>query len=93
MMFFEQGLYLRVEAMQDGPKPLPLDSGFSTGNAYRAMGMYNPSETSDAYSVLSNDHNEIWFIGNRHLRTHVLKPEEKSFRLSIKERVMKGVSK
>tara|TARA_R110000868_G_scaffold135857_1_gene348513 strand:- start:5213 stop:5488 length:276 start_codon:yes stop_codon:yes gene_type:complete len=38
-MFFEQGLYLRVEELPDGPKPLPLDSGFSTDNAYRAMGL------------------------------------------------------
>jgi hypothetical protein len=33
MMFFEQALYLRVEELPDGPKPLPLDSGFSTDNA------------------------------------------------------------
>ncbi|ERH48237.1 hypothetical protein O203_19180 [Ectopseudomonas chengduensis] len=92
MMFFEQGLYLRVEELPDGPKPLPLESGFSTGNAYRAMGLYNPSETSDAYFVLSNDRDEVWFICNRHLRTHVLQPQETSFRLSIKERVVKGVS-
>lgn len=92
MMFFEQGLYLRVEELPDGPKPLPLDSGFSTGNAYRALGLYNPSETSDAYFVLSNDRDEIWFICNRHLRTHVLKAEDKSFHLRIKERVIKGVS-
>jgi hypothetical protein len=87
MMSFEPGLYLRVEEMPGGPQPLPLDSGFSTTNAYRAMGLYNPSETSDAYFVLANDRDEIWFICNRHLRTHVLKPEETSFRLSIKERV------
>lgn len=87
MMSFEPGLYLRVEEMPGGPQPLPLDSRFSKANAYRAMGLYTPSETSDAYFVLANDRDEIWFICNRHLRTHVLKPEETSFRLSIKERV------
>lgn len=87
MMSFEPGLYLRVEEMPGGPQPLPLDSGFSKANAYRAMGLYTPSETSDAYFVLANDRDEIWFICNRHLRTHVLKPEETSFRLRIKERV------
>lgn len=92
MMFFEQGLYLRVEELPNGPRPLPLDSGFSTGNAYRALGLYNPSETSDAYFVLSNDRDEIWFICNRHLRTHVLKAEDQSLRVRIKERVIKGVS-
>ena len=92
MMFFEQGLYLRIEELPNGPQPLPLDSGFSKANAYRALGLYNPSETSDAYFVLSNDRNEVWFICNRHLRTHGLMPEEESFRLPIKERVIKGVS-
>lgn len=92
MMFFEQGFYLRVEELPEGPKSLPLDSIFSTDNAYRAMGLYHPSEINDAYFVLSNDRDEIWFICNRHLRAHVLQPQETSFCLSIKERVVKGVS-
>ena len=55
----------------DGPRaphPLPLDSGFSTGRTYRVLGIYNPSETSEAYFMLANDRDEIWFISNRHLR-------------------------
>lgn len=90
MTFLEPGLYLRVEEMDNGPKPLPLKSGFSVGRAYRALGLYNPSETSDAYFVLSNDRSEVWFICNRHLRTYALMPEEKHFRLTIKELVMEG---
>lgn len=31
--------------------------------------MFEPSETSDAYFILSNDRDEVWFICNRHLRT------------------------
>jgi hypothetical protein len=68
MLTLENGIYLRVEQLSDGPKPLPLQSGFNTHTAYRALGMFNPSETSDAYFILSNDRDEIWFICNRHLR-------------------------
>lgn len=85
MMFLENGLYLRVEELDNGPRPLPLKSGFSTGRAYRALGLYNPSETSDAYFVLCNDRNEMWFICNRHLRAYALMPEERHFRIAIKE--------
>ena len=92
MTLLEPGLYLRVEEMLNGPKPLPLQSGFSKGRAYRALGLYNPSETSDAYFVLSNDRNEVWFICNRHLRTYALMPEQKHFRLTIKELVLEAVS-
>ena len=62
------------------------------GRADRALGLYNPSETSDAYFVLSNDRNEVWFICNRHLRTYALLPEEKHFRFTIKEFVKEGFS-
>ena len=81
MLFFEPGLYLRVEELDNGPKPFPLQSGFSTDVAYRALGLYNPSETSDAYFVLSNDRDEIWFICNRHLRTVGLIPHETRLRV------------
>ena len=81
MIFFEPGLYLRVEELDSGPKPFPLQSGFSMGVAYRALGLYNPSETSDAYFVLSNDRDEIWFICNRHLRTVGLSPQEHRLRV------------
>ena len=81
MIFFEPGLYLRVEELDNGPKPFPLQSGFSMGVAYRGLGLYNPSETSDAYFVLSNDRDEIWFICNRHLRTVGLIPQEHRLRV------------
>lgn len=68
MLTLDTKLYLRVEELRDGPLPRPLSSGFSTATAYRALGMFNPSETSDAYFIFSNDRNEVWFICNRHLR-------------------------
>ena len=81
MIFFEPGLYLRVQELENGPKPFPLQNGFSLSRAYRALGLYNPSETSDAYFVLSNDRDEIWFICNRHLRTIGLLPQEQRLRI------------
>lgn len=30
--------------------------------------MFNPSESSDAYLILANDRDEMWFICNRHVR-------------------------
>ncbi len=82
MIFLEPGLFLQVEELENGPKPYPLESGFSKNRAYRALGLYNPAETSDAYFVLSNDREEIWFICNRHLRTVGLRPQETSFRIN-----------
>lgn len=85
MIALETGLYLRVEEMENGPRPLPLQSGFSLRRAYRALGIYSPSETSEAYFVLSNDRDEVWFICNRHLRTHALMPAEASTSFTIRE--------
>lgn len=83
MNLLEPGLYLRVQEVTNGPRPLPLSSGFSADRAYRALGIYNPSETSDAYFVLSNDRDEVWWICNRHLRTHALLPTALEFHLPI----------
>jgi S-adenosylmethionine decarboxylase proenzyme len=81
MICLEPALYLQVEELEGGPKPFPLQSGFSKGRSYRALGLYNPAETSDAYFILSNDRNEIWFICNRHLRTTAIAPQETSLRV------------
>lgn len=81
MIWCEPGLYLRVVELEDGPKPLPLKSGFSEGTRYRALGLFNPSETSDAYFVLANDRDEIWFICNRHLRATGILRDETAMRL------------
>ncbi|ADV68200.1 hypothetical protein [Deinococcus maricopensis] len=70
MLAFHPHLFVRVEQL-DGPRapvPKPLDSGFSTDRLYRVVAVYNPSETSDAYFVLANDRDELWFICQRHLR-------------------------
>jgi len=81
----EQGLYLRVLELENGPKPFPLQSGFTADCAYRAMGLFNPSETSDAYFILSNDRDEVWFICNRHLRTVAIAPGSLELRKPLKD--------
>ncbi|WP_426816855.1 hypothetical protein ACP3TC_16595 [Winslowiella sp. 2C04] len=83
MLWLEQGLYLRVQQLENGPRPLPLLSGFSSDFAYRAIGCFNPSESSDAYYILSNDRDEIWFICNRHLRTVCLAAQLTEFRTPL----------
>lgn len=83
MLSLEPGIYLRVEQLPNGPHPLPLESGFSLQTAYRALGMFNPSETSDAYFIFSNDRDEIWFICNRHLRCLGLIRNSQAVRLEL----------
>ncbi|WP_245557617.1 hypothetical protein [Deinococcus peraridilitoris] len=36
-----------------------LDSGFSKDVAYRVLGLFNPSETSQACLILANDRDEL----------------------------------
>jgi hypothetical protein len=84
-MMLESGLYIRIKELEGGPTPLPLKSGFNTSTAYRAVGMYNPSETADAYYILCNDRDETWFICSRHVRIVGVFPECRDLRFSIKE--------
>lgn len=84
MICYETGIYVRIEEMagERAPMPKPLASGFLMSQAYRVLGIFNPSETSDAYLVLSNERDELWFICNRHLRTVAI-IEKGPFRLSL----------
>ena len=83
LIALENGLYLRVQELPNGPKPFPLQSGFNPDTAYRALGLFNPSETSDAYFILSNDRDEVWFICNRHLRTVALVASSSALRVPL----------
>jgi hypothetical protein len=83
LTFLEPSLYVVIKELENGPKPFPLSNGFSPSTAYRALGLFNPSETSDAYLILSNDHDEIWFICNRHLRTYGIFTEATVLRLNL----------
>lgn len=83
MIDFERALYVRIVQRQAGPPPLPLDQGFSDANAYRVLGVYNPSETGECWLILSNDRDEMWYISQRHVRTWRLQPELIQFRVPL----------
>ena len=83
MLWIEQGLYIRIQELDNGPTPLPLKSGFNMETAYRVLGCFNPSETSDAYYILANDRDETWFICNRHVRVVCVDHARKEFRYPI----------
>ncbi len=85
MLTIHPDLFVVVQ-QADGPRaprPLPLESGFSVGCAYRVLGVHAPSETGEAYFILSNDRDEVWFVSNRHFRTHALVPGSPALRLPM----------
>lgn len=92
MTTLEPGLYVRIEEFGNGPKPYPLVSGFSVGQAYRALGLSSPTDTSDAYFVLSNDRDEIWLICNCHVRAYALLPDERALTLPIRQTTRKQMT-
>ena len=83
MIYLEPGLYLRVQQLSERAHPLPLESGFSLDVAYRALGIYSPSETGECYFILANDRDETWFISNRHFRVVGSFPERRDLRISL----------
>ncbi len=89
MIYIQSGLYVSVRQLENGaaPLPLPLENGFSENNAYLVLGAFSLSESGEAYFVLSNDRNEIWFISNRHLRTYKIIENSPQFRIAISETV------
>ena len=85
MIFIQPGLYLRVEELEGetAPLPSPLQSGFSSEVAYLALGAFSLSESGEAFLFSKTIATEIWFISNRHLRTHTLRPTSTEFRLPL----------
>jgi hypothetical protein len=68
--YLQTDLWVVVQQSErpNAPRPLPLESGFSLGTRYKVMGLHCPSETSEAYFILCNDRNEVWFVSNQHFR-------------------------
>ena len=85
MLTLEPGVYVRIVQLESGPTPFPLSSGFNTGTAYRAIGMFISSETFDAYSTLSNDRDELRFICNRHARVVGVPPRTTDMRMPTQD--------
>jgi hypothetical protein len=68
-------LYVEIHPLTSGqiPHPHPVDEArFEPGYVYKVLGMYNPSETSECYMILSNPQQQIWFIPQRHLLAYAL---------------------
>ncbi len=88
MICIESGLYVVIQQAEHerAPQPLPLANGFSHNHAYHVLGVYSASETSEAYFILSNDRDEIWFISNRHLRTYKILPHTSQLYIALSAR-------
>jgi hypothetical protein len=86
VLTIENDLYVVIRELgsADAPQPRPGASGFSENVAYRVLGAHCASETSEAYLILSNDCDEIWFISNRHLRTQGVYPDSVRLRFPLK---------
>lgn len=69
-IYIQPELYVRIEEFKGerAPQPLPLSSGFSGDRVYRVLGIHTASESADAFLILKNDRDEMWFISNRHVR-------------------------
>lgn len=69
-VWIRENVFVRIEQLESehAPRPMPLESGFSEGQEYEILGLHCPSESAEAYCILKNDRDEMWFISNRHLR-------------------------
>lgn len=70
-MDIDSRLYVEIVPLSGShsPGPHPIDQGrFDMDRIYKVLGLYNPSETGEAYFILANPDRQIWFISNRHLR-------------------------
>lgn len=69
-IFLRNDVKVRIEQMkgENAPRPLPLISGFNAESEYLVLGLHCPSESGEAFCILKNDRDEMWFISNRHLR-------------------------
>jgi len=77
-------LYVEIHPFEGPhqPHPHPVDDGhFDPRYVYKVLGMYNPSETSECYFVLSNPQRQIWFIPQRHLLAYRLIDSDEFFLL------------
>lgn len=81
MIDFERGLYVYIHELAHGPHPMPLSNGFCRENAYRVLGLFNPSESGECWLILSNDGDQLWHIAQRHVRTLFVDPSRLELRV------------
>jgi len=86
MIYIQNGLYVTIRQLENNhAPPLPLANGFSENWTYLVLGAFSISESGEAYFIMSNDRDEIWFISNRHLRSYKLEPGASRFRIELTE--------
>ena len=81
-MNFDPRLHVEIVPLENAHplRPHPVaDAGFDTAYAYKVLGVYNPSETSECYLMLANTDREIWFIPQRHTRAYRLLDSDEFF--------------
>jgi hypothetical protein len=80
-------LYVTLQPLEH-VKPHPINDGrFDPAYAYKVLGVYNASETSECFFILSNTYNEIWFISQRHLRAYkILDSDELYLELEVERK-------
>ena len=81
-MNFDPRLYVEIVPLENGRSPQPhpvLEGRFDPAYAYKVLGIYNPSETSECYLMLANPRREIWFIPQRHTRAFRLIDSDELF--------------
>lgn len=81
-MDIDPRLYVEIHPFEGPrqPHPHPIRDGhFDPQFVYKVLGMYNPSETSECYFVLSNPQRQIWFIPQRHLLAYRLMDSDELF--------------
>lgn len=69
-IYLKPDLFVVIQQMEgeNAPRPLPLSNGFTAGLAYEVLGVHTASESGEAFLILRNDRDEMWFISNRHVR-------------------------
>ena len=75
-----------------GIRKFSLSNDLLTGRASRALSLFDWSETSDAYFVLSNLYDEIRLICNRHICAYALLQAKRAFVLPISETLLKQMA-
>ena len=83
---------MRLEVLYGDFKSFPLSSGFLSNLNHDALSLHNPLKTNQACFVLSNHHDEILFICNRHVCAHALLPNKRVSVLPISETLRKQMA-
>jgi len=69
-IYIREAVFVEINQLEGphAPRPLPLENGFSEDSFYEVLGIHTASESAEAFLILRNDRNEMWFISNRHCR-------------------------